>query len=95
MDKYKIGERVTHNGEEVEIVGKSDTVTPTSSYTNYLLKGDTWELWVAEEDLKPIKDKIEKIEKIDMKNYENLAVSTVLTKLNEIIDYINKKENVK
>ena len=35
---------------------------------------------------------MKKIEKIDMKNYENLAVSTVLTKLNEIIDYINKKE---
>ena len=89
MDKYEIGERVTHNGKEIEIIGKSDTVTPTSSYTNYLLKGDTWELWVAEEYLKPIK---EKIEKIDMKNYDNIAV---LTKLNEIIDYINKKEKRK
>ena len=92
MNKYEIGERVIYFGKEREIVGKRDTVTPTSSYTNYLLKGDTGDLWAGEEDLKPIKDKIEKI---DMKNYENIAVSTVLTKLNEIIDYINKKEKRK
>ena len=92
MDKYEIGERVIYFNEEREIVGKRDTITPTSSYTNYLLTDRICEYWVTEEDLKPIKDKIEKI---DMKNYENIAVSTVLTKLNEIIDYINKKENVK
>ena len=92
MDKYKIGERVIYYGKEIEIIGKRNVLIPTSSYTNYFLAGEHTNFWVAEEDLKPIKDKIEKI---DMKNYENIAVSTVLTKLNEIIDYINKKENVK